>query len=117
MELYRRNRKFIHARPTTNECTYLQNNMMPLTNMEVPMEPEPLYESPLITSPSSNISWRFSLPEESFQTPRANQQPNPKEPQSTPPGFKATATAHPVQPNLKMTRSGRVIKEPARLNL
>ncbi|KAK2724051.1 hypothetical protein QYM36_002411, partial [Artemia franciscana] len=50
-------------------------------------------------------------------TPRANRQPNPKEPQSTPSGSKAAATVHPVQPNLKTTRSGRVIKEPARLNL
>ncbi|KAK2701519.1 hypothetical protein QYM36_019836 [Artemia franciscana] len=85
--------------------------------MEVPMVPEPSCESPQITSPSSDISLRFSPPEESFQTPRANRQPNPKEPQSTSSGFKAGTTAHLVQPNLKTTRSGSIIKEPARLNL
>ncbi|KAK2709281.1 hypothetical protein QYM36_013071 [Artemia franciscana] len=58
--VYRRNRKFIQARPTTNKCTYLQNNVMPLMNMEVPMEPEPLCKSPQITSPPSDISQRFS---------------------------------------------------------
>ena len=61
--VYRRNRKFIRARPTTNECTYLQNNVMPLTNMEVPMEPKPSYESSPIKSPSSDISRRFCPPE------------------------------------------------------
>ncbi|KAK2724539.1 hypothetical protein QYM36_001141 [Artemia franciscana] len=62
--VYRRNRNYIGTRSTTNEFTYLQNKEIPLTNIEMPLEPGPSCESPQATSLSTNISGRFSPSEE-----------------------------------------------------
>ena len=115
--VYRRNRKFIRPRYSTNGCKYLQNNGTTLTSMEVPIVPESSYLSPTKSSPSSDASRKLSPREESFETPRANQQPSVQESQNSPSGSKAGTTSFAAQPNVKTTRSGRILKTPSRLNL